>query len=38
MGLKPYDVAMDMLNRRIGELSEPSAPDKDADGKPYKFI
>ena len=36
--LKPYDVAMDMLNRRIGELSEPSAPDKDADGKPYKLF
>lgn len=36
--LKPYDVAMDMLNRRVGELSDPDAPNKDADGKPYKLF
>lgn len=36
--MNPYDVAMDMLTRRLGELSEPDAPEKDAQGKPYKLF
>lgn len=35
-----YDVAMDMLHRRRGQLSDPSAPGKDSEqeGKPYKVF
>ena len=35
-----YEVAMDMLNRRRGELVNPTAPDTDAieEGKPYKLF
>lgn len=36
--MTPYDVAMDMLTRRLGALTEPDAPEKDANGKPYKLF
>ncbi len=36
--MTPYEVGLDMLNRRQGQLSNPTAPENDAGGKPYKLF